>query len=257
MSFSEFFEFIFHVAIGTIGPVSVALALLAAGLSIWGLGILWGKLWNRKWGLMTHLPTAIVSGIIATATAFLVLHLHAANNALEWVAMQRAATLQQIGGSGGDNRMIFRKAWDRLEPMGGQRSLTPPAAGGNEIQVNNEAEAKILVMTAAESAASQLRLRGPFRYGLPLEVRDASAVASDYESADGTLYPITVNPANGWVKAGLSTQAAYAFDAAMRRITDPLGKFRTNVQLLLAGLLVLQASIVAFSAMRDIREDPV
>jgi hypothetical protein len=256
MSFSESFEFITKLSFGNADPISYGLSLVAFCFCLFVLASLWGTLWNRKWSLGKHLPTTIACALFALLVALLVLQWRATDSALAWLSAQRNAAVQQNGGSGADNRLIFRKAWDKLQPLGGQDGLTPPADGGNELRINNETEARILVMSAAESAPSQLRIREPFRYGLPLSVRDSSTIASEFNGISAVDFPVTVNPANDWVRSGLAAQTIFAFDNAARRLSDPLKSLQTSILAVIVSLIVFQIVIVATSAFRDIRENP-
>jgi len=256
MSFSESLEFITKLSFGNADPLSCGLAVVAFCFCLFVLSSLWGVFWNRKWTLGKHLPTAIVSVLFALLVALLVLQWRATNGALAWLGTQRSAVAQQIVGSGADNRQILRKAWDKLQPLGGQEGLTPPAEGGNELRINNGAEAKILVMTAAESAPSQLRIKEPFRYGLPLAVRDSSTIASELSDTSAVQFPVTVNPANDWVRSGLAAQAAFAFDNATRHLSDPIKSLETQILAVIGALIAFQMVIVALSAFRDIKENP-
>jgi hypothetical protein len=256
MSLSQTLEFITKLSFGNADPLNYASAFVSFSFCFVVLGGLWGKLWNRNWSLGKHLPTAIASGFFALFLAMLVLQWRTTNGALASLAEQRTAALQQIVGSGADNRLILRKAWDKLLPLGGQEGLTPPLLGGNELRINNGAEARILVMAAADSAASQLRIREPFLYGLPLTVRDSSTIASESNYASVAYFPVTVNPANDWVRNGLAAQASFAFDNAARLLNDPLKRLDTLVIAVISSLIALQMTIVATSAFRDIKENP-
>jgi micrococcal nuclease len=255
MDLAKTFEFIWKLSFGRFDLIGWLLATLLFAVSMAVIGYLWGLLWNRKWSIGKHTLAAIGSLVIAIAVSLLALQWRTINEALAWIAEQRAGISQQLANAGSENRQILRKAWDKLQPFGGQEGLTPLADGGNELRLNNESEARILMMTAADSAASQLRNSAAFRYGLPVETKDPTAIATEVALAEAQ-FPVIVNPSNSWTRDGLVAQAYYAFDSATRKLTDPLQELKTYIGGGIVVLLLIQAGIVAAIAFNDIKANP-
>jgi hypothetical protein len=253
----ESFKFLTNLTLGHFDLLGVLLAGIGFLVSFVLCGLIWGLAWNKKWGFSLHLYTTVFSAVTAVVLGFLILEWWNSNQALIWLGLQRGTVTQQISSDGTANRQIFKKAWEQLQPFGGQDGLTPPTIGGNEIRLNNDSEAQILASVAAESSRSQLLLKQPFQFGAPLALRDSQSVAAEVAANSGsTIYPILVTPSNTWIRNGLTIQINHAFDHAAKQLKEPLADLATVLLIAASLLLLVQAGVIATCSLGDIKENP-
>ncbi|MDB6076546.1 MAG: hypothetical protein JWO82_293 [Akkermansiaceae bacterium] len=259
MTFFDSLVFVTKFTLGHFDLVAILIAVAGFLVSFLLIGRYWGSAWNRRWGFSGSGAQPVINLVVALVIALLLLQWKATSLSVIWLGQQRELIKQQITASGENNRQMFRKAWDKLQPLGGQEGLTPPAEGGNELRLNNDTEARMLAMAAAEAASPQLQTKDPFRYGAPLSIRDPASVAAETTSSgesSGAAYPMIVNPSNNWVRNALSAQASYAVDHAIAELKSPLASLENTLISVVVVLLLAQAILVAVRALADIKENP-
>lgn len=240
------------------GDVTAILAAITAFLLCFlGFGLFWGLMWNRKWSLLGHLASSSFSVVFALLVSAIVLGLFGAVRTPQWIETEREILARQLVGSGSVNREAFRIAWERLQPLGGQEGLTPPAQGGNEIRLSNASDAKILARAAAEAVKRPLMAHGPFASGVPAFMRDPETVAEDVVTVIAApSYPVMVSPDNEWSRAAVTAQVGAAIDSAAKQLRQPLAELTTVLYWALGIVFFLQIGMTALNACRDIREHP-
>lgn len=257
MSFLEILEFVFRLFIYKVDAAAVVWAAVAFLLSLFIVGLGWGKLWNRDWGLFSHAGNLILSFFCALLLAATVIGFLSADRALERIEGIRDVVTRELVGSGSSNREVLRSAWDKLQPLGGQGDLVPPAEGGNELRLNSQEEALILAEVAADAAQKQLRLKPPFNMGVPLITRPAEELASAVtDGLSSPVYPVTVGPDNEWAKSSATLQASNAMDQAMATIKLPAQRLKNSLLWFGITLLSVQILLIVILALADIKANP-
>jgi hypothetical protein len=233
-------------------------AFVAFAVVFFLLGLGWALLWNRKWSMTGHpLAGMLMSFVFGLGLMACVVAWFGATRASGTLDSIRTVVDKQMTSSGVNNRDTFRRAWERLQPLGGQGTLTPPSEGGMEIQLNSPADALILAEEAAATAKRPLLAGAPFTFGAPGYVKDPAAVAAEVVEAVPTpAYPVTVAPDNQWSRAATSTQVAAAFDSAVQGMRVPMEDLKKAV--IWAGIIIviLQLLLTARAAYADIQENP-
>ena len=167
----------------------------------------------------------------------------------------RLATV--LNGNAQLNREAFRAAWEKLEPRGGQKDLTDPAAGGNEIRLNNVDEAKIVAEAAAQAVKRPLQGQGAFAVGLPVTLRDPAAVAEEVVTAmPAPAYPVLITPNNEWSRAAVGRQVGSAIEFATKVLAPSVAELKSALTTLLWVVAAVQVLLIALLALADIREQP-
>jgi hypothetical protein len=232
-------------------------AILFFVLSRSVLGLFWGMMWNRKWAFIGHTPSAVVSHLFALVLGTVALGWFGANRSSTWIEEQREVLTSQLANSDAINREALKEAWNKLQPVGGQKDIVAPDEGGNELRLNSEQEAKVLANCAAAAIETPLLRAGPFAFGAPCYVRDPATVAEDVVAAvTPPTYPVIVSPANEWTKAAITNQVSTAIGSANRSLSTPLQSFKTALLWLGLLVLVIQVVFIPICALNDIKEKP-
>lgn len=221
------------------------------------LGLFWGKCWNKQWNLLGNLPAGTLSILLASLLVIISLGWLGGHSGSTWLDRQRDLLTRQLSSSGLLNREGFRRAWDILQPLGGQENLTPPGEGGNELRLNSEEDARVLASSSGDSVKGSLLGQGPFLFGAPCFVGDSSIVAEDVvKTVVNPSYPVIVSPENQWSKAAVAYQVGVAFDSASRALRDPLKDLKTKMILAAIVIILLHLAATALFACGDIKAHP-
>jgi hypothetical protein len=257
MSLTESFEFSLRSIFSQFDLVAWLWAVVVFLLSFVVAGLFWGMCWNRKWAYVGHWPSLAWSAISALCLATVVLEYRGATRAAAWIETQRDLVTSELIGLGSLNREIFRSAWDKLYPLGGQNGLAAPIEGGNELRLSRDDDARVLVEVASSAIKQPLLAKAPFSFGVPCQVRDSSAVADDVMKAiSPPVYPVIVTPDNEWSKAAIKDQIATAFDSAVKEIRQPTEDLKTSLIGLGLVVFLIQFVLIPIAACRDIKENP-
>jgi hypothetical protein len=257
MSFSQSLEFSYALTGRYIDAASVIWALVAFLVCFFVIGLFWGMVWNRSWGLFNHLPSAAVNLLFALAIAAAVIGWRGAHRAPALMDSERDTIGREIAGSGTLNRAALRDAWDNLFPLGGQRDLTAPGDGGNELRLNSRSDAHALAEAAAAAVKQPLLHSGPFMLGAPVHVRDSQLVAQDVLSAvNAPSYPVIVAPDNAWTRAAVVDQVNTAFEFAAENLRKPMSDLKFALTVFIFVLVGLQLVLTPVSAINDIKASP-
>ena len=240
------------------GDLAAWLWSLALLLFSWfAIGLYWGFMWNRKWTLINHLHGAVPSALIGLGLLAAVLAWFGADRSVGWIEAQRGSLTQQLASSGTSNREALRSAWDKLQPLGGQENLLPPAEGGNELRLTSDDDARVLATAASEAVRRPLLEQGPFTWGAPCMVRDAATVGSEVvDAVPRPKYPVVVSPSNEWSRAAVTAQVGTALDFAAKALAPQTRSLKTLLVGLIVLLLLFHCFLIPMLALRDIRENP-
>lgn len=257
MNTIEALGFSWKLVLGTLNATAIFSAILAFGFGFVVLGLFWGMAWNRKWSLLGHIGASSLSFILSLVLVVTALAWMGADKAENWLGTQRESVGRMLAGSGTLNREILRKAWPTLQSLGGQKDLTPPDEGGNEIRLNNDDEAKLLAKSAADSAKRPLLEQLPFVFGLPCMVKDPNTVAEEVAgSVAKPTYPVIVQADNDWTRAAIAAQATAAMDSATRTIRQPLSSLKAVLFFMFVVIALIEIALVGYLAYDDIKINP-
>jgi hypothetical protein len=226
-------------------------------LSFVVIGLFWGMCWNRKWAFFGHSPSLVCSAISALCLAIVILEYRGSIQLAAWIETRQNLVSGELSDSGSINRQIFRSTWDKLYPLGGQSGLTAPLQGGNELRLNGEDDARVLLKEAASAIKQPLLAKAPFSFGVACYVRDPDVVADDIiKTISPPTYPVLVSPDNEWSKAAIEDQVRTAFDSALKQTRQPMEVLKTTLMALGAVVILIQLVWIPIAACRDIKENP-
>lgn len=226
-------------------------------VSFFVIGLFWGMCWNRKWAYIGHSPSLAWSAVSALCLAVVILEYRGAIQLATWIETQQNLVSAELIESGSLNRQIFRSTWDKLYPLGGQSGLTAPLEGGNELRLNRDDDARLLLEEAASAIKQPLLAKSPFCFGIPCHVRDSDAVADDIvKTISPPIYPVIVSPDNEWSKAAIRDQTRTAFDSTSKQIRQPMEDLKTALMALGVAVFLIQLVWIPIAACRDIKENP-
>ena len=179
MSTFELFEFTFKFNLAAPETATWVYVILTLIFFLFIIGWGWGKMWNREWSLGGHVGSLIWVLLFGVLAAYSVFNLRALDRMENWFQQQRLTLARSISDSGKFNRTVLTSTWDQIVSKGGQKDLTPPAEGGNEIRLNTPEDAFSLASTAAEETRSTLRSKPPFSLGVPIPTRSPTDIATE------------------------------------------------------------------------------
>ena len=253
----DILEFVFRLFIYKIDAAAIVWGASALIISLFFVGLFWGKLWNKSWSLFGHLGNFFLSLICSLLLALTVIGYYQAHRALETLEGLRYNLSRELVDLGSSNRNILEDAWNKLAPLGGQGSLLPVPEGGEELRLNSRDDALILAETASDDVLRQLRTKPPFVLGLPLIARQGQDVAaSTVDAVSPPVYPVTVGADNEWTSAAKSMQVSHAIDQAMNTIKRPAESLKTALMWFGSILLVLQILLTTLISFSDIKANP-
>ena len=259
MSFLELFEFTLRFNLAAPDTATWIYVILTLIFFVFVLGWGWGKMWNREWSLGGHVGSLIWVLLFGVLAAYSVFNLRALDRMENWFQQQRLTLARSISDSGKFNRTVLTSTWDQIVSKGGQKDLTPPAEGGNEIRLNTPEDAFSLASTAAEETRSTLRSKPPFSLGVPISTRSPTDIATEAVDAvrfDASRFPTIANPNNEWSNTAVTIQANHALDTAYTTIKLGTQDLKTACICLLITSLVIAIVAIPLQALADIKINP-
>lgn len=256
---SDFSTFLFscRLMFSMVEPMAwvwVAVSMLA---SLVLLGWFWGLAWNKQWSFFGHLGSAILSILFSLLIGLSVLAWFGADRTTQWLDAQREIIKNDLNAPGAFNREVLIGAWNRLQAKGGQPgALQPPAEGGKEIQVNNDADATDLAFVAADNVKRHLLSREPYSMGLEPSVRNPADVATEVVESIKVTQAGPVSAVNMWTKTAMGMQVDQALSNTRDQLKVSDVRLKSGLQSLVGILFLIQIVVVALGALGDIKEYP-
>ncbi|MDA7538390.1 tetraspanin family protein [Akkermansiaceae bacterium] len=259
MSLFNLLEFTLKFNLASSDVAAWIYVALVLAIFVIGFGVIWGKCWSRGWSLSGHFGTltiVVMAGVLAAYSAF---NLRGASQMESWFKDQRATLANSVADSSRFKRNVIVSTWDSLASQGGQDGLTPPLEGGDEVRLNSQEDAIVLASAAAEEAKSSLRVKMPFKLGIPVSARDPRDVALEAIESIGFAadrYPAVVASTNEWADTAATLQANYAIDTAYELIGPEIGQLRSISFWLLITSALIALIVVPMSALSSIKINP-